>query len=61
MSEATSIREANRKLAREINHEARSNPQSAYSGKFVGIANGRVIETKDAPAPDDEADLDIGA
>lgn len=37
-----SLQESNRELARKINEEARSNPNSPYAGKFVGIAHGRV-------------------
>src|SRR5436190_6580117 len=36
------IRDINRELAGRINAEARSNPQSPYVNKFVGIANGKV-------------------
>jgi hypothetical protein len=39
--------EINSKLARQINQEARSNPQSPYAGKFVGIANGQVVVVAD--------------
>ena len=38
-----SIQEINRDLASQINAEARSNPQSPYAKKFVGIANGQVV------------------
>ena len=37
------LQERNRDLARKINEEAKSNPRSPYVGKFVGIANGRVV------------------
>ena len=43
MPDPQSILELNRELARQINEEARRNPQSPYLGKFVGIANGRVV------------------
>jgi hypothetical protein len=47
VSTATSVPDANRDLARRINQEARSNPQSPYANKFVGIANGRVVAVAD--------------
>ena len=37
------IQDINRELANRINAEARSNPQSPYANKFVGIANGKVV------------------
>lgn len=37
----------NERLARRINREARTDPQSPYVGKFVGIANGRVVVVAD--------------
>ncbi len=42
MSTPSTVQERNRELARQINEEARGNPQSPYAGKFVGIANGAV-------------------
>jgi hypothetical protein len=42
-----SIQDLNRDLARQINAEARSNPQSPYANKFVGIANGKVVVIAD--------------
>ncbi len=50
MSNAAFVPELNRELARRINEEARSNPQSSYANKFVGIANGQVVVVADAPA-----------
>jgi hypothetical protein len=47
MSAASSVSELNRDLARQINAEARSNPQSPYANKFVGIANGQVVVIAD--------------
>ena len=41
------IRDINRELANRINAEARSNPQSPYANKFVGIANGKVVVVAD--------------
>jgi hypothetical protein len=43
MSTAVSVQELNRELARRINAEARSDPQSPYANKFVGIANGQIV------------------
>ncbi|MCI0380008.1 MAG: hypothetical protein L0215_20695 [Gemmataceae bacterium] len=43
MSVANAVQDRNRELARRINEEARSNPQSPYANKFVGIANGQVV------------------
>jgi hypothetical protein len=40
---AKTIQDINRELAIQINTEARSNPQSPYANKFVGIANGQVV------------------
>jgi len=34
-------------LARRINREARSSPQSPYAHKYVGIAQGKVIAVAD--------------
>ena len=47
------IQQANEKLARDINQEARANPQSPYAGKFVCIRNGQVLFVAD-----DHDDLD---
>ena len=47
MSTLNSVQERNRELARQINEEARRNPQSPYAGKFVGIANGAVVVVAD--------------
>ena len=38
----------NRLLAEQINQEALANSQSPYAGKFVGIANSKVVVTADA-------------
>ena len=43
MSESSSVRERNRELADRINREAKQNPDSPFAGKFVGIADGRVV------------------
>jgi hypothetical protein len=42
-----SIAAANQRLARQINREAQSDPNSPYAGKFVGIANGQVVVVAD--------------
>ena len=47
MSVADAVKDLNRELARRINEEARSNPQSPYAEKFVGIANGQVVVVTD--------------
>jgi len=47
MSVANTVKELNRNLARQINLEARNNPQSPYAHKFVGIANGQVVAVAD--------------
>ena len=49
MSVADTVKDLNRALARRINEEARSNPQSPYANKFVGIANGQVVAIADDP------------
>jgi hypothetical protein len=41
------VQDVNRALARRIIDEARADPQSRYTGKFVGIANGRVVVVAD--------------
>ena len=43
MSAIKTVQELNRELAARINAEARSNPQSPYANKFVGIANGQGV------------------
>jgi hypothetical protein len=42
-----SIMSANERLARQINQDARTNPNSPYAGKFVGIAHGQVVVIAD--------------
>lgn len=37
------VQQRNRELAQRINDEARTNSQSTYAGKFVGLANGQVV------------------
>ena len=48
MSVAGSVQDLNRELAHRVNQEARSNPQSTYANKFVGIANGQVVAVADS-------------
>lgn len=47
MPPSTPVFEENRALAEQINQEARANPNSPYAGKFVGIANGKVVVVAD--------------
>jgi hypothetical protein len=47
MSAKSSVFELNRDLARQINGEARSNPQSPYANKFVGISSGQIVVVGD--------------
>ena len=46
-SAGAKVQELNRELARKINLETRSNPDSVFAGKFVGIANGQVVVVAD--------------
>jgi Family of unknown function (DUF5678) len=43
MSPTFDVKEQDRRLAREINQDARTNPSSPYLGKFVAIADGQVV------------------
>jgi hypothetical protein len=47
MSPLASVQGINQQLARQINEEARRDANSPYKGKFVGIANGRVVAVGD--------------
>ena len=47
MAIASSLADINQNLARQINQDARGNPQSPHAGKFVGIANGQVVALAD--------------
>jgi len=47
MSILKSVQELNRELAHRLADEGRTNPQSPYAGKFVGIANGKVVAVAD--------------
>jgi hypothetical protein len=44
---AVDVGTLNRQLAQRLLDEARANPPSPYAGKFVGIANGRVVVVAD--------------
>jgi hypothetical protein len=41
------LHEIDSRLVRAINQEARSDPASPYAGKFVAIANGKVVAVGD--------------
>ena len=47
MSITDTVQDLNREMARRINQEARSNPQSPFANKLVGIANGQVVVVTD--------------
>ena len=47
MTDYAAIREQNRQVAERINKEARSNPNSPYANKFVGLVNGQVVVIAD--------------
>ncbi len=47
MPNAQTLQDINREVARKLNDEARSDPQSPYANKFVGIANGHVVVVAD--------------
>jgi hypothetical protein len=47
MAKGNAVSVTNERLARQINQEARNNPNSAYAGKLVGIANGQVVVVGD--------------
>jgi hypothetical protein len=42
------VQQRNRELASRINDESRANPESAYAGKFVGLAGGQVVVVADS-------------
>ncbi len=47
MQSLSVVQQRNRELGRLINGEARRDPHSAYTGKFVGLANGQVVVVAD--------------
>ncbi|MDA1015449.1 MAG: hypothetical protein O3A00_13480 [Planctomycetota bacterium] len=44
---ADTVQDLNQRLGDQINHDARNNPLSPYTGKFVGIANGQIVVVAD--------------
>ena len=44
----TDVKQRNQELAKRINAEARSNPNSPYAGKVVGLADGQVVIVADS-------------
>jgi hypothetical protein len=42
-------RDRDLELARRVSREARNDPSSPYTGKFVGILDGRVVVIADSP------------
>ncbi|MBI3951879.1 MAG: hypothetical protein HY314_15640 [Acidobacteria bacterium] len=47
MLNLTEEQKQNEELARQINREARANPNSPYAGKHVGIVRGQVVAVGD--------------
>jgi hypothetical protein len=47
MATSRTVQELNRELAEKLVVEGQTNPQSKYVGKFVGLANGRVVAVAD--------------
>lgn len=43
MTSGVAVQATNERLARQFNREARGDPNSPHSRKFVGIANGKVV------------------
>jgi hypothetical protein len=48
MTTTAEIRKQNEELAKKINEEAIQDPRSPYAGKFVGLANGKVVVVADS-------------
>ena len=48
MTSILEMRKLNTEVAERINQEAKANPASPYAGKFVGIANGKVVTVGDS-------------
>jgi len=48
MSTPKTIKEINLELANKLAREGKNNPQAPYYGKFVGIANGKVVVVADS-------------
>ena len=49
MPALTEEQQQNTTLARQINYDARVNPESCYHGKYVGIVGGQVVVVADTP------------
>jgi hypothetical protein len=47
MESLEEVKKANRELAERINEETLKDPASPYAGKYVGIANGKVVVIAD--------------
>ncbi len=47
MEKPPHVLEENWDLFQKIDAEARANPNSVYAGKFVGLANGKVVVVTD--------------
>ena len=47
MAQNDSIASVNEQVVRQINRQARQDPQSPYAGKLVGIANGQIVVVAD--------------
>jgi hypothetical protein len=47
MTSLQEVQQANRDLALQLNETTRKDPSSPYRGKFVGIANGKVVIVTD--------------
>lgn len=48
MESLSVVQQRHREMAQRVNQQALANPQSAYAGKFVGLANGQVIVVADS-------------
>lgn len=48
MDSLSIVQQRNRELAERINQEARTDPHSAYAGKYVGLTNGQVVVVADS-------------
>lgn len=48
MSAILEVRKLNTEVAERINQDAKEDPASPYSGKYVGIANGQVVAVADS-------------
>jgi len=48
MSTTKSLKEINLELAEKLAREGKNNPQAPYYGKFIGIANGKIVVVADS-------------